>query len=134
MDKKTVADIKKQLSVVIKAVPTASADAVAGFLGRLGVKGMIGCDESCVLANYYHAALLPFKVDVSVDGASVEVYTRKPNEDGDATLIVKRSLSDAQESLVVDFDSGLYPWLKGPFGAKALATMRDNLADEGIVD
>ena len=118
------AEVQTALRQAARALPK-SADGIAGFLGRVGVKGKIGCEQTCVLANYFAAAT--GRQHTVVDGKKVTIYTGKEDE---AEELASLELSSAASELIDNFDGGLYPWLAGK---PRWAHIADGLSDLDIV-
>lgn len=115
--------VQTALKRVIRELPK-TTDGIAGYLGRLGVKGKTGCEDKCVLANYFAAALrTPF---VSVDGGSVSVYATKHDfQDGEACAFA--DLSEATGNFVSSFDFKAYPFLIGKMTAEAVRNITEEV-------
>ena len=79
-----------------------SADAVADFLAKNGVKGVGGDSVSCPLANFVRKNVKKFGNTVEIDG-SVLSFAVETNEFGDETRI-SVDLSPALNTFVSRFD------------------------------
>jgi hypothetical protein len=118
----TDAGVQRALKSAVNALPR-TEDGIAGFLGRLGVKGKLSCEKKCVLANYFAAAVN--KPHVVVDGNRVEVFADKNHDKELATA----KLPNAAGEFISNFDHGEYPFLKGSMTKDAV----NKMADEGLV-
>lgn len=109
--KKEQASLRSTIVAALKTLPK-SADAIAGELGRQGLRAKCGEAMNCalaqVLANRTGLTVAVTGVDVDVWPAKVtKAQVQKDTFEPAVTV----SLTEAQRQFVARFDDRDYPWL-----------------------